>query len=274
MTEVTTTSGGAGGPVLTWLGTAGFRIEYRGAVILIDPYLSRNPGARPVQEKEPTDFADADVIFVSHGHFDHLADVPLIARISGATVYCSDVAAATLRRLGVPPERLSTVAGGWTVRENGFTVRVTGSRHIRFDAALVASTFTRAWRDLPYIARAGRKMPAGTVLVLTFDFGGTTFTHMGSLGLAPEDAGLLPKTDVLLPTLQGHTDICSRAARLTEAVAPRAVVPQHFDDFFPPVSQYVDPEPFRLMVAQRLPGCRYYEPEINRPFTLDEVLEG
>jgi L-ascorbate metabolism protein UlaG (beta-lactamase superfamily) len=120
-------------------------------------------------------------------------------------------------------------------------------------------------------------MPAGPVLVSSFVFGELRVTHMGSLGLRPEQAlelGLAkPRADILMPPLQGHTDICHRAALLTAALRPRAVLPQHFDDFFPPVSQSIDLEPFRLEVGELLPECVYYEPEINRKFTPADVLE-
>src|SRR5450756_1500208 len=78
-------------PVFQWLGTAGFRITCGDKVILIDPYLTRNERARPVQELRPADMADADYIFLSHGHFDHIADVPEIMETTDAEVYCSPV---------------------------------------------------------------------------------------------------------------------------------------------------------------------------------------
>ncbi len=64
---------------LTWLGTAGFRIKTGSTTILIDPYLSRNEMARPEQPLNPPDIDDGNLIFVSHGHFDHIMDIPEIA---------------------------------------------------------------------------------------------------------------------------------------------------------------------------------------------------
>ena len=52
-----------------WLGTAGFRIETGGRVLLIDPFFSRVPESRPVQPLGPGDMADAELIFpVSYTH--------------------------------------------------------------------------------------------------------------------------------------------------------------------------------------------------------------
>ena len=41
---------------LTWLGTSGFRIETGDSAFLIDPYLTRNPEATPVQDLRPVGF--------------------------------------------------------------------------------------------------------------------------------------------------------------------------------------------------------------------------
>ena len=91
---------------ITWYGTAGFRIETGGRVLLIDPYLSRNAEARPVLPFGPEAVTEANEIFVSHGHFDHLADVPQIARQTGAKVYCSAEVARALHRQGVVDEQI------------------------------------------------------------------------------------------------------------------------------------------------------------------------
>ncbi|KEX95494.1 MBL fold metallo-hydrolase, partial [Brucella neotomae] len=39
---------------ITWLGHAAFRVETAKAVILIDPFLNGNPGAKGIDFKEAT----------------------------------------------------------------------------------------------------------------------------------------------------------------------------------------------------------------------------
>ncbi len=59
---------------LTWYGHGTWLIEIAGNRILLDPFFNENP-ASPVKAEE----VSADVILVSHGHFDHIADVASIA---------------------------------------------------------------------------------------------------------------------------------------------------------------------------------------------------
>ncbi|GAB4541036.1 MAG: metal-dependent hydrolase [Anaerolineae bacterium] len=66
---------------IMWYGHACFLIESNGAKLLTDPFLTGNPLA-PVR----ADQVEADYIFVSHGHGDHVGDSVAIARRTGAMV--------------------------------------------------------------------------------------------------------------------------------------------------------------------------------------------
>jgi L-ascorbate metabolism protein UlaG (beta-lactamase superfamily) len=66
---------------LTWLSHGGWLIQSSNHKILLDPFVSQPPNS-PVSKDELA----ADFILVSHGHFDHINDVPDIARRTGAPV--------------------------------------------------------------------------------------------------------------------------------------------------------------------------------------------
>lgn len=263
--------------LLQWLGTAGFRMSFGGKTILIDPFLSRNERARPVQTLRAGDMADADYVFLSHGHYDHIADIPDIARAPGfkGKIYCSEVTAGTLKKKGVASAFIKTLSGGELLELGEFNVAVRAINHIVFDLKLVLKTAPAVLRRAREFLPNARGMPSGPVLVFSLSFGGITVMHMGSLGLTPKDLEENPfdPPDIFLPPLQGHSDICRLAAVLTAALRPRAVVPQHHDDFSPPLSRSVDIEPFRRLLLQSLPGCKYYEPEMNRVFSAGEVFD-
>jgi L-ascorbate metabolism protein UlaG (beta-lactamase superfamily) len=68
---------------ITWLGHSTFILTTPGGKrIVTDPWLEGNP-ACPASMKK---IDKADLILVSHGHFDHAGDVVNVARATGATV--------------------------------------------------------------------------------------------------------------------------------------------------------------------------------------------
>lgn len=66
----------------TYLGHSSFLIEINGAKIIFDPFISPNPLASGIALND----LRCDYVFVSHGHFDHVADVETIARNSNAII--------------------------------------------------------------------------------------------------------------------------------------------------------------------------------------------
>ncbi len=69
---------------IIWLGHGSFRIEVEDQVLLIDPWLNGNPMLAEDQHKAATQ--GATHILVTHGHFDHITDVPAISKETGAPV--------------------------------------------------------------------------------------------------------------------------------------------------------------------------------------------
>ncbi|KIN71589.1 metal-dependent hydrolase [Sulfitobacter guttiformis] len=69
---------------IIWLGHGSFRIEIEDQVILVDPWLTGNPMLPADQHSAAV--AGATHILVTHGHFDHIADVVQISKDTGAPV--------------------------------------------------------------------------------------------------------------------------------------------------------------------------------------------
>ena len=68
---------------ITWHGHAGFSIT-NGISILVDPFFSGNP-----QAKADAEDVKADLILVTHGHFDHAGDAVKIAKKNQSPIVCS-----------------------------------------------------------------------------------------------------------------------------------------------------------------------------------------
>ncbi len=256
---------------LTWFGTAAFRISTGTETVWIDPYLSRNTKAFPVQRTRPADLQEVDQIFTSHGHFDHIMDIPQIARNTDARIYCSQETARTLNREGVPVDRIEQIAAdGGKVAGNSYVAEAFPSRHVQFDKPLVVKTLLRSCFQLPGLIRLMRLYPVGRVFSWRFRINGTTIHHFGSAGSTPEELARLGKqtTDILLVPLQGHSEICRIALEYVRALKPRLVIPHHQDDFYPPISRQVDVETFVRGVAEACPQTEVKVMAFNKALSL------
>ena len=66
----------------------------------------------------------ADAILVHHAHYDHMADVPYVAKKTQATVLGTQTHVNLLRAMRTPEDLLSPVRGGEYLPFEGFTIEV------------------------------------------------------------------------------------------------------------------------------------------------------
>ncbi|MBE9010471.1 MBL fold metallo-hydrolase, partial [Pseudanabaenaceae cyanobacterium LEGE 13415] len=96
----------AGRTQLQWYGQSAFKLTTpSGKVLLIDPWL-----ANPVNPNGKTDLANlnrADLILVTHGHFDHVGDAIAIAKKTNAPLVSTFDLGRALVSVGYP-EKLVT----------------------------------------------------------------------------------------------------------------------------------------------------------------------
>ncbi|WP_372769379.1 metal-dependent hydrolase [Lutibacter sp.] len=67
---------------ITYLGHSSLSIETKDKTLLIDPFISGNELAKKIK----IDKLQADYILITHAHQDHILDVEVIAKRTGATV--------------------------------------------------------------------------------------------------------------------------------------------------------------------------------------------
>jgi L-ascorbate metabolism protein UlaG (beta-lactamase superfamily) len=66
----------------TYYGHACFGLEVNSNNLLFDPFITQNELAKAIDIKQ----IKADYILISHGHFDHVADVEAIAKLTNAKI--------------------------------------------------------------------------------------------------------------------------------------------------------------------------------------------
>jgi len=207
---------------LTYFGHAGFKLETpSGKILLIDPWL-KNPLFKE-GEDELKKLDRADVICLTHGHFDHVGDSVEIAKKTKAKLLCTfDLAVALRNGLGFPEDDSSLVGhfgGEITALDGEITARFVPAWH---GAAMMPNE-----KSAPIYGGT----PSGVVLSIR---NGPTIYHTGDTDLF-SDMALVPlerPIDWMLVCMGGHFTMGpARAARAVELVKAKFVVPIHFETF-------------------------------------------
>jgi L-ascorbate metabolism protein UlaG (beta-lactamase superfamily) len=253
---------------IKWLGTAGFEFKTRDQVFYVDPFVSRNHKTLLKQNLAGLEIRKGARIFISHGHFDHIRDIPEIARQAGAKIYCSSGVAKSLQDHGVNPGQIQPIlADKKNFKFQTYAARAFFSRHLRFDAKLLFSTLLRVKAGLFPLLPLLTGFPRGQVLAWQFLIENRIVLFLGSLGsprAGPGKMGNRP-VDVLLIPLQGHSDICRMGLDHVRAFRPKTVIPHHYDDSFPPISRAVDITPFVEGVKKECRQTRVMVLKMNEP---------
>lgn len=204
---------GLNGTRITWLGHASFLVTSpKDRSIVMDPFLTHNPKC-PDQYRE---LDQADVITVSHGHGDHMADAAAIAKRTNAPVVSNFEIAAYLEEVEGAPSTIGMNKGG--------TVEVAGIRITMVQAVHSSGIATPA--GMVYGGEA-----AGFVVEME---DGLTIYHAGDTTVFGDMALIhdLYKPEICLLPIGGHFTMAPKeAAYAVRLLKPRVVIPMHYGTF-------------------------------------------
>ncbi|WP_274564789.1 MBL fold metallo-hydrolase [Streptomyces spiramyceticus] len=275
----------AGSASLRWLGTSGWRIDVDGRTVLFDPYITRfktglfsgafKPDtALKCDPKLVRDYIGRpEIVLVSHCHWDHLADVPYIAKSTGARIVGTETTFHVLVAFGVDPHQISVVKGGEVLDFGGLTVEVVASRHSRNKRH---SYFAPGTLNAPPAAapRTISDLPEGDTLAfqVTAPNRGPSAFLMGASDFSERDAeGLRP--DLAMVAVPSSTSTSHYVPRLLRALGkPGVVVPVHWDNFEEPLSEplrrdpAVDLDAFIAQVHRESPASRIVVPDYRTAY--------
>jgi len=207
------------GNKLTWLGHSTFRIATaEGKTLYVDPWVMSNPLC-PQGEKE---VKKADLLVITHGHFDHIADAVVIGKQHKPTVVGIFELCMWLQKKGV--ETVSPMNKGGTQTAVGVKVTMTHAVHS-----------CGIQEDDGSIVYGGEA--CGYVLELP---GGVKVYHAGDTGVFSDMAIIreLYAPEVALLPIGDHFTMGPReAAHACKLLQPKYVIPMHFGTFPPLVGR-------------------------------------
>ena len=117
---------------LKWLGHAFFKIYAKNnKVIYVDPWKDFPPGNEQFPKDEKVD--DADIVLITHGHFDHLGDsvsiVTETSRYRQLKVLSNFEITLYLMEQGIKQETVQAMNKGGTVTVDGLSFSLVDARH-------------------------------------------------------------------------------------------------------------------------------------------------
>jgi len=208
---------------LTWYGHAAFKIKTpTGKILLIDPWIT-NPAFASGKD-ELASLNRVDLVFLTHGHGDHVGNTVEIGKRTGATLVSSfDLNAAIVSVLGYPQEQ----AGNETTGHLGGQLSLLdGEVNVQFVPAWHGSSIERVNAPPVY---AGN--PTGLIISLR---DGPAIYHTGDTDLFSDMALVkrFHRIDAMLVCIGDHFTMGpARAAEAVKLVAPKTVIPMHYGTF-------------------------------------------
>ncbi len=220
---------------LRWLGVAGFEFKCNGHTLLVDPFLTRpalkyvfSGRVQPDQEMRSKVIQSAEDILVTHGHYDHLMDVPEIARRTGATVYGSPNVCQILRAFQLPERQIKTLQANESIRLRYANVVTIPASH----PAIPGYLSGKVKKDLmPPLSLRDYRMD--TCLSFLVELQGIKMLVWSSTSTHGAR-----QADVLFVRA-----VASKRwyEKILAAVRPKLVIPTHWDNLFQPLMESVQP---------------------------------
>jgi L-ascorbate metabolism protein UlaG (beta-lactamase superfamily) len=257
---------------LRWLGIAGWELAFDAHSVLVDPYVTRqqykDPGGKRMDTDRPLEVnhriidwvldgqleGAPEFILITHGHWDHLADVaPLLNHQKWGDrqilVLGGETHLNLVRAMGIPPSRepdLVLVTGGEHLRyplrspehpRPEYTIEVFRSLHSQLGGYGFAPSGTltappetpRTIGELVEGGSLGYQITVGDRLRVMFLSGTANFIEREIAGATP---------DVLVLGASGNAAVHDYFERVLETLNwPAIVVPSHHDDMVTPLDE-------------------------------------
>ncbi len=248
---------------IKWYGTASLLIESGDSRILIDPYLKDlNPSLYRIPMEEAK---SAQAIFITHPHLDHFGDIGAFMG-DVIPVFVSENGIRHAEKFRMNTDGMIPYAANEEIKIGAFTVHTYQSRHCVFDAATVLRvtfaprTWLHAVKCLKLCHHALQYKLHGDCYALHISDGEKSVVVLGSAGM-DESVSYPQGADLLVFPYQGRSRMHKYMEKFLEAFRPTAVMADHFDDAFPPLTHRENMKKFSPAVKKILPDADAIVPQ-------------
>lgn len=212
-----------------WLGQAAMRITTPGGkVIMIDPFLTKNPKT-PEKYRDLDQLGKLDLILVTHAHGDHLGDAPALAKKNNVPMIGPPGLNQSLLTLGVLPAQLvPRMNKSGTITPLGSDIKITMVRAEHSSELVWHNPATD--KDETHVGGE----PVGFIIRLENGF---KIYHMGDTAVFG-DMKLIAdyyKPDLIMIPIGGHFTMDPRDAAYAtnHYLKPKFAIPMHYGTFPP-----------------------------------------
>jgi len=205
---------------VTWYGHAAFKVTTpAGKVLLVDPWIS-NPSNGNAQ-KDLEQLQKVDLIFLTHGHGDHIGDTVAIAKQTGAKLVTTfDLQKAMVAYKGFPERQTDRATAG---SFGGTISLLDGEVTVLFVPAVHGGSMDTDKGPV----YAGH--PGGFLISVK---GGPRIYHTGDTDLFSDMLLLKGEVDLMLLCIGDKFTMGPvRAAQAVDMIRPKMAVPMHFGTF-------------------------------------------
>ena len=252
---------------LRWLGLNAFEIRCGGSEILIDPYVSRDrtlihvPGeVEKYLDLSPRHSDRLPFIFMTHSHWDHLADTAeIISKIGGASFCGSRTACNILRAQGVDDRWMNMIGYGDEIDVGDVRVTALESRHKEpydpgfYDAPPEKLERTSDWR-------------CGEVFAFLIEYDGVRILNTGSANLYLPAVDGLECDYWLCGVSRWNPDFPEQLSHIRF----KKLIPTHHDAYTKPLSQFSLRDDFRRL-CEAVPDLPGMEIEVLKRYDLPRL---